>query len=1028
MMTSAKVISAGRAARAAKSLVHAQTLLNQLRLKQVALSQDEFDKLVADAGRTLHSSSAREALNFMQTQVHPAVAPSTRTYNTVLKSLSREGRHATVVSTFQHMDSLHLLDTRSFDIALDSCGWQGDVARARLLLFDMTRRGIPRSVASYQGAIQACIPSHNMTQAWRFWKTMLTTDQLAPTVQVYTHLLSVLAERDASDDDTSMAVLFHDAVTTHRLQPTRKMALLVLKSLPSDALLPWLTSLKQRGLGVGLDGAIYAAAMHVADQTGDVDGAVQCLALYCTSRPNTLLEHVLPVLRRLHLSPRGTEAVVGFVWERFRASSPHTPTFNVLLGMLGSVHPKRVTTLLHAMVQSGHADMHSFRLALVHGPMQDRPAVLQSLETYELSKGRNAIVVACNSALHACCLRSQMDIAELLFEYMPVLPNAASYGILFKGYARLPWTNAISDIVRRHYDTMCQDQLTPTTSGLFCLVQCLRPRDVLPFVRTLFTSASDMSAVPRDVCHSALDVCRVHGLWRDAIALSQLMVQIQGVAPTNETHSVVLLACANAGQFEAAMAYLHSNISIATTSDPSPSSPLKHAQASIVDVFNAAIHVCAKTNHLDEASTLFYGTCTLHTPIANLSSFPSIIMMLLLRLQAQMDLPSAAIYRLQDMGLTPTATTYMRYIKLLASAGHIDDARRLLLDLPASTSMDVGVYNALLRACCVRRDVDMAFMVLADLKVAAADLTTRLSHKPYNESLSSSKLNPNVVTYSHMLHSLLQSPAHSVGDMQRLLREMIREEGIAPSAVPFTLVMVKCLKADQPRQAMDVYDAMLVQHNVRPDGVAFQVYLDAWKRCLEAPPRASDVPVDLHAVTSHVLDPQWQLLERALDDQQDDASLLVLRVFQLFEVMSITRQVNVLDDARAFLDALTALEDDEQEQPIQAAKKKFVLVRGDSYAVVMRLLNEGGRAAEAMAVVDEMNARGTAMTVETYVEWMVALEAAERWSDSTDAFVAMRRAFGTANVSVDQLSRTYIGRQFLRSNSLPTFEHGPSPP
>ncbi|RHY34412.1 hypothetical protein DYB32_000964 [Aphanomyces invadans] len=854
-------------------------MLKKLRLKQVALKQDEFDKLVATAGRTLNSSSAKEVLEFMESQEYPKVAPTTRTYNTVLKSLSREGRHASVVSVFQHMDTLNLVDTRSYDIALDSCGWHGDVARARLLLFDMDRRGIPRSTASYQGAIHACIQSHNISQALRFWDRMINTDGLHPTVHAYTQLLSVLSPnnrggRSSTVDHSTLVTHFNEAFGTYGLQPTRKMALLVLNALPVECIFPWLESLKERNLAVRMDGAIYVAAMNKADLAGKVDVVVDCLSLYFQRRQSKL-EHVLPLLRGLHLTPRGVDAVVSHVWSTFHEISPHTPTFNVLLTMLGRANFKaNVLSTMETMVLASHADHHSFRIALTYCAVQDRLTVLSWLESYELPPTITDSVVAWNSALHACCLRGQMDLAELIFEYMPVLPNAASYGILFKGYAKQPFTPALAAVVRQHYHSMCQEQLTPTTSGLFCFVQCLRPRDVLPFLDALFRAAKTQP-VSRDVCHSALDVCRVHALWEDAIAIAGLMT----------SH------------------------------------------------FQPGLYL-----------TVVHGV------------------------------------GLQKMGLTPTSTTVTRYIKLLASTGDIAAARQLLLDWHTSSTeleMDIAPYNALLSACCAQRDVDMAFTILEDLQ-------GRTSH---------------IYTYGHLLHALLQSDARCVDDMQRLLQDLIGQ-GIELSVVPFTLVMIKCLKKGVPRTALDVYDSMLIQHNVLPD---------------HTPTQASNAPIELSVVTRRLLDSKWGLLHAT---DKDEAPVLVLRVLQLFHVLWTQRDLNLVDDARSFLDMVATMEDDENELPCSTKKTKLLL--GDSYAVVMRLLNEAGRAAESISLVGEMKARSTPLSVDCYVEWMVALEEAERWPESTDVFMEMRRSCGPTSASVDQLSRTYMGRQFLRSNSVST--------
>ncbi|KAF0695366.1 Aste57867_13800 [Aphanomyces stellatus] len=388
----------------------------------------------------------------------------------------------------------------------------------------------------------------------------------------------------------------------------------------------------------------------------------------------------------------------------------------------------------------------------------------------------------------------------------------------------------------------------------------------------------------------------------------------------------------------------------------------QHIQTPSIGVFNAAIKVCARAHkksrrrHADKSHPVY---------------------------EARMLFEG-----LQDMGLVPTVTTYRCLVDVLAQYGHFDDARALLREMQVTHGLplDLHLYHLLLRGCMWNNRQDVAFDILAELEAKW--------------------IAPQVDTYNHILATMVRSDAHGPDDMTTLMADM-DAQGLAPTVEAFTMLMQKCMRLRRLDEAIDVFDRM-IELGTFPDLVCFEMYVEVWLRRLQ--PRDNDgiernvpsasedddgggVP-DVQVVVQYLQDPRYEVHLRDAD--------LYACVMHLFQKLLDYHGVNKWEDARAFLEQFDALS----------------LHSVEANAVVMRLCNEAGQRAVVTALFNAMKDCGMQPSIECYVEYMVAVEASERWTESTNTLVELRRQFPHI-MSEHLLQRTYMGRRYLEMKAPP---------
>ncbi|CAK4107543.1 unnamed protein product [Aphanomyces euteiches] len=906
----------------------ARLLQEQLRARSARVSQEEFSGLLAETGRAINSSAAEELLQLVKKQGD--FQPTIFHKNAVLHALTRDGRHANVLSTLRKMDRKRESDAVSYNIALASCGWQGDLTNAQHFINRMYFRKLTRCNVTYTHAIQACVRSGNHLQAKVFWDAMIE-EGVTPTANTVNAMLSVYLNAQPLTDREkyrSMTQIFDYAIEVRRIQPLRETALLILRVIFPDKIVPFLQSLQDRHLDVALDWEIYKAAMMHANQSGKHHKIVlDILQLYMELRPTIDSTHVQPLLVKLFLSPRSTKEVVDVVWRRF-CNSNDVLLFDTLLDQLAKAHLLQDVVELLNKMQRGLSP-RSYRIALTLAvSMKDTAAEQRILELFskrkvpKLNQNRRAFRFHCNVALDYMVNCGHVKAAHLYFDHMPVVHDQLAYGLLFRGYAQLDRPVASQRaIVLELLERMRSADLEPKTGTLCSVVKSLRhqPKLLMGFMRNL----ANMYPLDLDVYQCAMEVFRKEGMWREAIELCELMNSM-GVAPNEKTNAKVLMACANGGEFKTAMEFIEHHVH-------------DGLQQPNIRIFNAAIQVCAKTGHNDMAETLFEG--------------------------------------LKAVGLSPTKKTFAWYMNALVNGGQLDKARQLINEMKEhNIPLDIAMYNRLLNGCMGTPSI--AFEVLEELK--------------------DQHITPEVRTYNQVLGSMISSREVGLEAMESVLDEL-QQQNLTPTVGAFSMMMAKCLQMGKPQSAMKVWERMIHVEGIWPDTYCFSLYVQAWRRSLRRrPTEKHDVDDDapsLQVVVEYLMDPKWKA---QLQDER-----LYLEVFKLFVVLLERRNINLADDAHDLL--------------VQMDANALDIV--DATAVVMRLFNQENRPDEVAALYHRLQERRLKPSLSCYMEYLIALEAAERWIDSTNVFLEIRRTFGSA-LTVDKLSRTYMGRQYLRSNSI----------
>ncbi|KAG9415298.1 hypothetical protein AC1031_008742 [Aphanomyces cochlioides] len=910
----------------------ARLLQEQLRARSARVSQEEFSGLLAETGRAINSNATEELLQLVKKQGD--FQPTIFHKNAVLHALTRDGRHANVLSTLRKMDRKRESDAVSYNIALASCGWQGDLAKAQYLIHRMHFRKLPRCNVTYTYAIQSCVQSGNHLQAKVFWDAMIE-EGVIPTANTVNAMLSVYLNAQPLTDREkcrNMTQIFDYAIGIHRIQPLRETALLFLRIIFPEKIVSFLESLQDRHLNVALDWEIYKAAMMHANRSGKHHKIVlDILQLYMEARPTIASTHVQPLLVKLFLSPRLTKEVVDVVWRKFRKSND-VLLFDTLLDQLAKAHLLQdVVELLTKMFQSWQHDVspRSFRIALTLAvSMKDTAAEQRILELFsstkvpKLNQPRRGFRFHCNVALDYMVNCGHVKAAHLYFDHMPVVHDQLAYGLVFRGYAQLDRPVASQRaIVLELLERMRSADLKPKTGTLCSVVNSLRhqPKLLMGFMRNFV----NMYPLDRDVYHHAMEVFRKEGMWRQAIELCELMNSMD-VAPNEETNAKVLLACANGGEFKTAMEFIEHHVH-------------DGLQQPNIRVFNAAIEVCAKTGHTDMAETLFEG--------------------------------------LKAVGLSPTKRTFARYMNALVNGGQLDKARQLINEMKEhKITLDIAMYNRLLNGCIGTPSI--ALEVLEELK--------------------DQRITPDVRTYNQVLGSMISSREVGLAAMESVLDEL-QQQNLTPTVGAFSMMMAKCLQMGKPQRALKVWERMIHVEGIWPDTYCFSLYVQAWRRSLRRGPSEKhdddDDASSLQVVVEYLMDPKWKA---QLQDER-----LYLEVFQLFVVLLEQRNINLADDAH---DLLVQMDDN-------------ALDIVDATAIVMQLFNQENRQDEVAALFHRLQERSLKPSLSCYMEYLIALEAAKRWIDSTNVFLEMRWAFGSA-LTVDKLSRTYMGRQYLRSNAI----------
>ncbi|OQR82796.1 hypothetical protein ACHHYP_15515 [Achlya hypogyna] len=762
-----------------------RALLDRVRKEKIPLSRNEFNKLIADAGRAFSSREAAEALELMSAHMRPCPA----SHGGVLQSLVRENEHDAAMRYFNNLLSADIADPRLYSMAINSCGYHGDLQTATALFASMKARGINPTGHTYQGLLQACVATSDIATAEGFWAEMQAAN-VVPTRGAVKALLTVYRDaaiaarksylttappidaariRDIVAGVRPLATDRRDhvafpselvaaiAVDTYGLVLSGEMARLVLEALPVVHLPRWLAALTDAN---GLQNAeLYFMALRrcvAAGFTATFYDVLHVLRsrLRCAV-PNDLLAavHDAPAMAAKRAVALNAYDVHGDRWTAEMATAwchglvrdrpadalahvarivqalqaTHTPVgvYNaLLLALVQSDLPDRQTlalALFDAMVDKYCADAESARVALTVARDLGLAPRAKAILALLAARQWETSVWHYNAAIDACVRARDMAAALALFEAMPMKPTSFTFAVLFNGLSYREDTAAALALL----DAMEAAHVgAPDIAGLFSLVRTFRsaPDQMLDVLARLATYPMDIG-----VYNGALDICRSHALVREAEQVLRLLGD-HGAEPTTDTHALFLLTCANAKKFTRAMEYL------ATLTDCS------------VDVFNAAIEVCSHTRKPGEAHSLFEGMLAL--------------------------------------GIAPNERTYLRLFNALAPAGDVA-ALEDLFDAMPTAYQSPPLFNRMLAACFHARLPHAALGIYHRLEAVAA---------------------PTTVSVNSTLRALTTG-RFPLANLESFVAGAEVKHGLAPDVITTTLLMRHAVAVGAPLECQRLFRA-----------------------------------------------------------------------------------------------------------------------------------------------------------------------------------------------------------------------------
>ncbi|KDO35546.1 hypothetical protein SPRG_00392 [Saprolegnia parasitica CBS 223.65] len=778
-----------------------RALLDRVRHEQVALSRDEFNKLIANTGRCFSSREAQEVLQLMAQHMRPCPA----SHSGVLQALVRERKHRDAMLYLESLPPTDL-STSLFNIAIHSCGHRGDLADARALFRSMRQHQFAPNAHTYQGLIQACVASQDVVAAEDYWATMLAAD-LVPTKPAVRALLTIyrdaaVAARTAAMPqhpslDLSLCVSLCDTIravepsalpaypfellldvagSVHGLSLSGDLAHLVLDALPVVHLSRWLDRIAP--LSIALDGSLYVAALQrCADAGLQADFYTILRALraraYDHSVPPPLLRDAknndLMASRRraslisydVHSDRWTTEIANAWLRDLLRhrpddalahvlcivgtmASSlvppPNAATYNAVLSGLRRYDGGRHHLLLglfDAMVAANVFNDDSVCFALLAARDVGAAARVPSLL---------CLVPAPNATMYAIAIDTLVRAADVtgalrLLAAMPMKATPFTYAVLFKGLSAKKDTSAALALLEHMEEAHVG---TPEAAGLFSLLRTFRRTpDAVPSLLQRLTK------YPLDagVYNAALDIFRRHGMYSEAADVLRLMADYM-VAPSSDTHVLYLLTCANAKKFSLAMRYL------GTIDDAS------------VDVFNAAIEVCGHAKKPLDAVQVFEG--------------------------------------MQVCGVSPNQTTYLRLLHALAPHGDVALMETIVDEMPKQF-VDERIWNRLLDGCGHARLPHAALQFYGRLEAATC---------------------PSIVSVNLVLRALTSSKAFPLATMETFLENATTRHGLAPDVITFTTLLGQAMHEERFADCQRLFQSL--QAHTAPDATSFAMLLRAF--------------------------------------------------------------------------------------------------------------------------------------------------------------------------------------------------------
>jgi len=301
----------------------------------------------------------------------------------------------------------------------------------------------------------------------------------------------------------------------------------------------------------------------------------------------------------------------------------------------------------------------------------------------------------------------------------------------------------------------------------------------------------------------------------------------------------------------------------------------------------------------------------------------------MIRLYAGQSMPDQAramLTEMQAQGMVPDNVAYNMVLAVCSNAQQTTEVSHLLEQM---TDADIVTYNTRLKSCARSKDVDRAFAIYAEIKA--------------------SPLEPTQVTFGTLLEVCTRA-----GDLIRARKvlAMMGEAGVPKNNIVYTSMIKGLAAVGQLKEAMQVFDELRADANLRPDVICYSVLikghcdqgqLETALSLLEGLLEAGHAPDEIlfnNLLAGCAQQPHVQLGEKLLADMVKHQIQPTMATFSIL--------LKMYSKAGAFQQSATLLEKMPEKYGVVPAHRLYVqhiswcirLRRGASAVQVYRMLLE----------------------------------------------------------------------------------------
>merc|ERR1719379_2381294 len=329
-------------------------------------------------------------------------------YNALLDSCVQCGKVHVALQHFKEMQDLGLVDVVSYNTLLKAYLKQGQIAKARTLLAEMSENSIQANQVTYNEMLNALVNTKDRKEMWALVREMNAIG-MKPNSVTCSIILKSLTAHSATDDVRQAMALIDN------LQEDMDEVLFasVVEACVRVGQLDLLSSKLQQ----------YASFGGLAGLTAPTYGSM--IKAYGRARDIERVRELWREMRRRHVTP--TSITLGCMVDALVCNSLPDEAFDLVSGIRDeSEYADILNTVIYSTLLKGFAQSR-------------QPGRVQDVFEEMKQMGIACNTVSYNTMLDANAMTGKMDRADELFREMQasgVSPDVITYSTLVKGYCQ----------------------------------------------------------------------------------------------------------------------------------------------------------------------------------------------------------------------------------------------------------------------------------------------------------------------------------------------------------------------------------------------------------------------------------------------------------------------------------------------------------------------------------------------------------------------------------------------------------------